>query len=288
MTKDVRIKFLDLFSGIGGFSLGFIGAGVKFSYHAYSEIDPYASNIYKRRFPYAEGLGNIKSIQPDNLPEIDIITFGSPCQDISISGRRGGLRANRSSLFFEALRIIEAKRPKNFIFENVKGLFSSNEGQDFDIVLRSIADIGYDGQWQLLNTRLVCGLPQHRERIYFVGHIRGKPIPQVFPISGDVPKTNIILKQIGTIGDDSEATRVYDPRGVSRTIKYGGGMGAKTGLYMIDNKIRRLTPTEVEKVQGFPVGHTDGYSDAQRYKCLGNAVSVPVVEKIARRLIKGE
>jgi len=280
------ISFLDLFSGIGGFSLGFSNAGVKFSYHGFSEIDTFATQIYKRRYPNATELGNIKSIRTTDLPWCNIITFGSPCQDISISGRRGGLRANRSSLFFEAMRIIEAKQPKYFIFENVKGLFSSNEGQDFDIVLRAIADIGYDGQWQLLNTRLVCGLPQHRERIYFVGHIRGQSIPQVFPISGDEQKVGPVLNQIGVIGDDSEATRVYDPSGVSRTMKYGGGMGAKTGLYMIDNRIRRLTPTEVEKVQGFPIGYTEGYSDAQRYKCLGNAVSVPVVKMIVNKLIK--
>jgi DNA (cytosine-5)-methyltransferase 1 len=236
---------------------------------------------------------------------------------LSIAGKRGGLSANRSSLFFEAIKIIRDKRPKYFIFENVKGLFSSNGGKDFDIVLRSIADIGYDGQWQLLNTRWF--LPQNRERVYFVGHIRGKCRPKIFPIGESDQKirgiskqriqkqrlhTNTItaryegegagsyiieskqkreLNQIGVIGKDSEATRVYDTT-CARTIKNGGGMGAKTGLYKTNSSIRRLTPTECERLQGFPDGWTEGQSDTQRYKQLGNAVTVPVVKAIMERL----
>ena len=95
-----------------------------------------------------------------------------------------------------------------------------------------------------------------------------------------------LLKQIGTIGKDSEATRVYDSSGISRTIKTGGGMGAKTGLYEVNKNIRRLTPTECERLQGFPDGWTEGQSDTQRYKQLGNAVSVPVVKAVGERLIK--
>ena len=147
------MKLLDLFSGIGGFHLGLEQAGFEFDWVGFSDIDKYANKLYKRRFKDAEELGDITSIRPERLPDIDLITFGFPCQDLSIAGKRGGLQANRSSLFFEAMRIIRVKRPKNFIFENVKGLFSSNEGQDFDLVLRTIADSGYDGGWQLLNTR---------------------------------------------------------------------------------------------------------------------------------------
>ena len=180
------MNLLDLFSGIGGFHLGLEQAGFEFDWVGFSEIDKYAIKQYKRRFKDAEELGDIKSIRPERLPDIDLVTFGFPCQDLSIAGKRGGLQANRSSLFFEAMRIIGAKKPKYFIFENVKGLFSSNEGQDFDIILREIADIGYDGQWELCNTRLVGHpkpLPQNRERIYFVGHIRGECFPKVFPLS---------------------------------------------------------------------------------------------------------
>ena len=106
------MNLLDLFSGIGGFHLGLEQAGFKFDWVGFSEIDKYAIKQYKRRFPDAEELGDIKSIQPERLPDINLVTFGFPCQDLSIAGKRGGLQANRSSLFFEAMRIIRAKRPK--------------------------------------------------------------------------------------------------------------------------------------------------------------------------------
>ena len=109
------MNLLDLFSGIGGFHLGLEQAGFKFDWVGFSDIDNYANKLYKRRFKDAEELGDIKSIQPERLPDIDLVTFGFPCQDLSIAGKRGGLQANRSSLFFEAMRIVGAKRPKNFI-----------------------------------------------------------------------------------------------------------------------------------------------------------------------------
>ena len=311
------MNHLDLFSGIGGFSLGLKQAGIEPDWIGFSDIDKYANKLFQRRFPNARRLGSITDVRPNDLPNIDLITFGFPCQDLSIAGKRGGLSANRSSLFFKAIELVAAKRPKYFIFENVKGLFSSNGGKDFDIVLRSIADIGYDGQWQLLNTRWF--LPQNRERVYFVGHIRGECRPKIFPIGESDQKirgiskqriqkqrlhTNTItaryegegadsyiieskqkgeLNQIGVIGKDSEATRVYDTT-CARTIKNGGGMGAKTGLYKTNSSIRRLTPTECERLQGFPDGWTEGQSDTQRYKQLGNTVSVPVVQSIMEKL----
>ena len=123
----IIVNHLDLFSGVGGFSLALkraIGKD-KVGWVGYSDIDKHANKVFKRRFPDAEGLGSVTDIQPENLPErIDLVTFGSPCQDFSIAGKRGGISANRSSLFFEAMRIIRAKKPKYFVFENVKGLFS--------------------------------------------------------------------------------------------------------------------------------------------------------------------
>ena len=315
----MKINYLDLFSGVGGFSLGLQKAGYKFHYHSFSEIDKYSIQTYKRRFKDAEELGTITDINPERLPDIDLVTFGFPCQDLSQAGKRKGLGGERSGLFFEAMRIIRAKKPKHIVFENVKGLLSSGGGKDFKICLEEIANAGYDGQWQLLNTRWF--LPQNRQRVYFVGHLRGECRPEIFPftendtilketqrktqsngerIRSDNTQANTIssryykdgsenliesgLKQIGVIEKDSEATRVYDPSGTARTIKDGGGMGAKTGLYNV-NGIRRLTPLECERLQGFPEGWTDGNSDTQRYKQMGNAVSVPVVQEIAKRLI---
>ena len=120
------MNHLDLFSGIGGFSLAIQRVGIEHGWHGYSEIDTYANDIFRRHFSEAEKLGRIESIQPGDLPRLDLVTFGFPCQDVSIAGKRGGLTASRSGLYFEAMRIIRAKRPRYIIFENVKGLFSSN------------------------------------------------------------------------------------------------------------------------------------------------------------------
>ena len=305
------MNHLDLFSGIGGFSLAIKNEGIEHNWHGYSDIDKYANNIFRRHFNEAKQLGGIESIQPRDLPRLDLVTFGFPCQDLSMAGKRGGLTAARSGLFFEAMRIIRAKRPRYIIFENVKGLFSSNEGQDFIVCLQEIANAGYDGEWQLLNTRWF--LPQNRERVFFVGHLRGERRPKVFPIKGKSEKSErkvgtvfptILSRDYKGVGNqemalvqvdkiaNGDAGRVFDPSGISCTLKSeGGGWGAKTGLYKINTNIRRLTPTECERLQGFPNGWTDEQSDTQRYKQLGNAVSVPVVkaivEKMKLELMKG-
>ena len=175
------MNYLDLFSGIGGFALGIQQAGVHINKHYFSEIDKYATTIYKKHFPDAVELGDIKGINTGTLGQIDLVTFGFPCQDLSIAGKRAGLGGSRSGLFFEAMRIIKELRSALFIFENVKGLLTSNEGKDFEIVLREIADIGiYECEWQLVNTYWV--LPQNRERVYFIGHFGEGSGQKVFPI----------------------------------------------------------------------------------------------------------
>jgi len=178
------MNYLDLFSGIGGFALGFERAGWKFNNHYFSEIDKHAIKIYQRHFPSAVGVGDIAGVRPEELGQIDLITFGFPCQDLSIAGKRAGLGGSRSGLFFEAMRLIKFLRPSIFIFENVKGLLTSNRGQDFETVLREIADIGiYECEWQLLNTSWF--LPQNRERVYFIGHLGERGGRKVFPIGED-------------------------------------------------------------------------------------------------------
>lgn len=182
------MNYVDLFSGIGGFTLGIQQAGVSFNKHYFSEIDKYASKIYKQHFPTAIELGDIRQVDCSTIGEINLITFGFPCQDLSIAGKRAGLEGNRSGLFFEAMRFVRELKPDCFIFENVAGLFSSNNGKDFELVLREIANLGlYECEWQLLNTSWF--LPQNRERIYFIGHLAGseRSGSKVFPI-GEVSR----------------------------------------------------------------------------------------------------
>ena len=179
------VKLLDLFSGIGGFHLGFERAGFEFDYVGFAEVDKYSSAVYKYNNPFAEELGDVKSIRSENLPKIDIITFGSPCQDFSIAGKRAGAtEGTRSSLIWEAIRLIDECKPRVFVWENVKGTFSSNDGADFWAIIQAFTNIGsYRLEWQLLNTRWF--LPQNRERLYLVGYTGDRGGRSVFPIGED-------------------------------------------------------------------------------------------------------
>ena len=273
------MKIIDLFSGIGGFSLGFQRAGFHFTEHYFSEIDKHAIANYKHNFPNATYIGNINAIQPADFTGIDIITFGSPCQDFSLAGKRAGLAGAKSSLIQHAIALIVDIRPSVFVWENVKGAFSSNSGADFWAILQAFANIGgYRLEWQLLNTSWI--LPQNRERIYLVGHLAGRSESGVFPIR--------------EITEDSckKTRNIYD---YSRTILRGYKNSSSTGSFIKtkDNKIRYLTEIECELLQGFSENWTQ-YGDyngkikaipqKERYKLIGNAVTVDIVELIAKRL----
>ena len=180
--KSIKINMLDLFSGVGGFHLGLKQAGFTFDWVGFSEVDKYATAVYKHKFKNSEELGDVKSIQSKDLPTIDIITFGSPCQDFSIAGKRAGAtQGTRSSLIWEAIRLIDECKPRFFIWENVKGTFSSNDGADFWAIIQAFANIGgYRLEWELLNSSWF--LPQNRQRIYLVGYFGGRGGQSVFPI----------------------------------------------------------------------------------------------------------
>lgn len=181
MSK-LEINQLDLFSGIGGFHLGFERAGYKVNSY-FSEIDKYAVAVYKQQFKDSTYVGSVTDVRGADLPTIDLITFGSPCQDFSLAGKRKGMEGERSSLILEAIRLINECRPRAFVWENVKGTFSSNDGEDFAAILQAFTNIGgYRLEWQLLNTSWF--LPQNRERIYLVGYSTtpGGDWRGVFPI----------------------------------------------------------------------------------------------------------
>ena len=172
---------MELFSGIGGFSLGLEQAGFTFTKHYFSEIDKHAVANYKYNFKDAEYIGSVTDVR-GTRNQADIITFGSPCQDFSLAGKREGMEGQRSSLILEAIRLISEIQPSVFIWENVKGTFSSNDGADFWAILNAFANIGnYRLEWQLLNTSWF--LPQNRERIYLVGHFAGKSKTWIFPFT---------------------------------------------------------------------------------------------------------
>lgn len=329
MAKKNRknINILDLFSGIGGFSLGIKNTGVKINKHYFSDIDKYANKTYKRRFPNATELGSIENVSYKKLKgeKIDLLTGGFPCQAFSIAGKRRGFEDTRGTLFFEIARILEdyiknGKPIPCILLENVKGLLSHDNKRTFITIYKILTDLNYTLECQVVNTRWF--LPQNRERIFIFGRYNGGTSGRkVFPIGkNDIKfsskKINIVghsgtggqrgdIHSIDGIMSCLSATDYKQPKQVlthslyprsSKTGKGGTGHLIKEDgtAYCLDtgnaqaveynSSIRKLTPTECERLQGFPDGWTDEQSDTQRYKQLGNAVSVPVIEAIVRKI----
>jgi len=215
-----KINQLDLFSGIGGFHLGFEKAGYKVKSY-FSEVDKHAIAVYKHKFKDSEYVGSVTDVRGADLPSIDLITFGSPCQDFSLAGKRKGMGGERSSLILEAIRLIGECRPRVFIWENVKGTFSSNSGEDFAAILQAFAHIGgYRLEWQLLNTSWF--LPQNRERIYLVGYSTNtkRNWRGVFPI-GEATKVSDREKW----NERQESTSMRDKNSLARTLNARAAFG---------------------------------------------------------------
>ena len=327
------MNHLDLFSGIGGFSLGLKQAGIPIKNSFFSEIDKYAIQVYQNNFKNSKYVGSVTDVQKEQLPKIDIITFGSPCQDFSMAGKRKGMDGERSSLITQAIRLINECRPSFFIWENVKGTFSSNSGSDFWAIIQAFTNIGgYRLEWQLLNTKWF--LPQNRERIYLVGYIANGSGRKVFPVTKnnykiDETRTNPNTCTLTTRyrASTSQGSYIAECNKVSQKVKIKSatkkgyetakkgdsinyavptsktrrgrvGKGVAQTLdtacnqAVLDNKIRRLTPIECERLQGFPDNWTktgkelETISDSQRYKMCGNAVSVDVVRAVGERIKK--
>lgn len=308
-----QLQYFSLFSGIGGFELGIQNGsqakGIqqrtpnsnlshpqrpqlssKSFCIGFSEIDKYAVQIYKTHFNHKE-YGDVSAINWSNTENFDLLVGGFPCQAFSIAGKRQGFDDTRGTLFFEITRCLKEKQPRLLLLENVKGLLSHNKGQTFGVILNTLDELGYDLQWQVLNSKNF-GVPQNRERVFIVGHLRGISRPQVFPIretdKETIGKINCIYELLGVTpsGLSRQGDRVFGVDGISPTLTSFAETSIPKILKDTDYGIRRLTPTECERLQGFPDGWTEGISDTQRYKCLGNAVTVNVIETIMTNLLK--
>ncbi len=210
-----KINLLDLFSGIGGFHLGLEKAGFKFDKVFNSDIDKYANAVYKYNFKESVNVGSVTDVRGSDLPKINAITFGSPCQDFSLAGSRAGLEGDRSSLISEAIRLINECRTDFFIWENVKGTFSSNNGEDFWAIIQAFTNIGgYRLEWQLLNTRWF--LPQNRERIYLVGCLGERSRSEIFPIG----KSNIKDNKTRKINNATRTITTAHSHGTAKHMSY--------------------------------------------------------------------
>jgi len=367
------IRFIDLFAGIGGFRYGLENIRVSgdrgsrpthggsekdiqperemstiekspFTCVYSNEWDRYASQIYKKHYGECD-TRDITTVPSSEIPDFDLLCGGFPCQAFSIAGKRKGFDDTRGTLFFEIVRILADKRPRYFLLENVKGLLSHDNGKTFQTILGVLTDLGYEYQWQVLNSK-DFGVPQNRERVFIIGNSGGTPRPEVFPIGGDnetdtrnvgqeisyAIDTNYwkgrssegfggrqMIKQLNNPTHSND--RIYGEEGVSPALNTMQGgrrqpkIVASRGRYNKDGatsqklesrkdgvtntltgvekdnrvmdgvRVRRLTPTECARLQGFPDNWHEGLSDTQAYKCYGNAVSTPVITEIGKRLL---
>ena len=368
MMKKIKnhMKFLDLFAGIGGFRLGMESAGHECI--GFCEIDKFARASYKAIHD-TKGeieLHDITAVSDESIRRIgrvDIICGGFPCQAFSIAGNRRGFEDTRGSLFFEIARFASILRPKYLLLENVKGLLNHDGGATFETILGALDELGYNVEWQILNSK-DFGVPQNRERVFVIGHLRGECTRRVFPLSKSCQQANSIKKQysntittrygnsqgagayivesksqkvrsIGNIhpsgngmngevyesaglpGNHDQNSRVYDTNGLAPTLStmQGGGQEPKIiqrghgynqggehdiaptltrnsyqeNNYLSDGfRIRKLTPRECWRLQGFPDWAFDKAqevnSNSQLYKQAGNSVTVSVIAAIAKEL----
>lgn len=283
---------------------GLGSSGAEPQQHNLDSTDRQFNNCECKHKPY----GNITKINAEELPDVDLIVGGFPCQAFSIAGKRRGFEDTRGTMFFELARILRAKQPRLFVFENVKGLLSHDNGQTFRTIIQTLDELGYDLQWQVLNSKN-HGVPQNRERVFIIGHLRISGRPQVFPIFGSEKESTRKTDKQGCASTLTGRSAGGQNRrgnyiaGTLRTHKDGNGFrkikgdiaptipararedGSGQPVVSIDTEIRRLTPIECERLQGFPDGWTEGLSDTQRYKTLGNAVTVNVIHTIMSKLL---
>lgn len=384
------MKFIDLFAGIGGFRFGMESAGHECV--AFCEIDKFARASYKA-IHNTEGeieLHDITQVTDDeirNIGHVDAICGGFPCQAFSIAGHRRGFEDTRGTLFFEIARFAAILKPKYLFLENVKGLLNHDRGNTFETILSALDELGYDVEWQVLNSK-DFGVPQNRERVFIIGHLRGERGRKVFPLRGEDEKSSAKRLGINILGNTknpngtAKGTRdivhdskgivgtltakdykgpkqvaipneikkygvlqpnfnqsgvVYETDGISPTIRtmQGGGLepkirvreatkqgyaeasvgdsvnlshpnsktrrgrvgegiantlvtGDSQGVVMPNFRIRKLTPRECWRLQGFPDWAFDRAqevnSNSQLYKQAGNSVTVNVIKEIARYL----
>jgi len=314
------VKFIDLFAGIGGFhqALKSYSANCVFA----SEWDDSASETYKSNYGL-EPFGDITLINEKDIPKHDILCGGFPCQAFSISGKQGGFEDTRGTLFFDIARIVKHHLPKVLFLENVRNFEKHDSGRTLKKVSETLNDLGYNFFHKVLNSS-DFGLPQNRQRIFMVGFLKSLKIESFdFPKSqnqkvslSDILENNpldakeIIREdtyftkdyklspnlfgeielpnrpiQIGYVNKGGQGERIYHPLGHAITLSaYGGGAGAKTGLYFVDGKVRKLSPRECARVQGFPEDFKLHQSTNQCYKQFGNSVSVNVLKAITKSI----
>lgn len=314
-----KLRYIDLFAGIGGFRIALDSLGHQCVFS--SEWDTEAQKVYKSNFkdkPY----GDITKISNKDIPDHDILCAGFPCQPFSISGKQLGFNDTRGTLFYEIARIVKYHQPKFLFLENVANLIGHDNGRTLNTILHILESLNYNVRYQLLNSSLF-GIPQSRKRVYFIGirkdisklvydfptHTFEKVSLKDILINHSATKHLVIKRtdininynllkdqrllefpykpiRIGILNKGGQGERIYYEYGHSITLSaYGGGIGAKTGLYYIDGQVRKLHPEECKRLMTFPDDFIIHPNPNQAYKQFGNAVVVKVVERIFKKLM---
>lgn len=324
------MKVLSLFSGIGAFEKALDRLNIDYELVAFSEIDKYATKSYCAIHGVDESmnLGDITKVDENSLPkDIDLITYGFPCQDISLAGKQKGMfnddgTQTRSGLFFEALRIIEATKPKIAIAENVKNLTGKKFKEQFELVLKSLEEAGYSNYWKVLNAK-DYRIPQNRERVFIISIRKdidkGFEFPEPFPlklrlkdmlddevdekfylsnkgVNGLLNAFTAVAREVSEIELIDDTNLGFNPTpkiytDYAPTLRAGRyGLKVKECDEMNNLKIRKLTPKECWRLMGFD--DEDFYkaeavnSNTQLYKQAGNSIVVDVIEKIYEKLFE--
>jgi DNA (cytosine-5)-methyltransferase 1 len=291
-----KLTVNSFFSGIGGFELGFQRARIRPAFHC--EINRYCNSVIKRHWPSNMSVGNILDVTPDSIPEADVWCGGFPCQDVSVARGwlgREGLKGKNTGLFYPFAELVKAKLPSVVMMENVTGLLNSHEGRDFGVILQTFQELGYGVAWRILNTRYF-GAPQSRPRVYICAWRESarRAFNVLFESGSTFHPEN---QRLGFLRQTTcQKTGAHVPEVAFCLAATSGrhtGTDWSRSYVSYKNEVRRLTPTECERLQGFPEGWTlpaddfhlsDDAIDTLRYHAIGNAVSVPVVEWVAKRI----
>lgn len=301
------MKVLDLFSGIGGFSLALEKIGMETV--AFCEIGKNQQKVLKKhwgKIPIYDDIKNLTEKELDNHGAIDLICGGIPCQGFSMVGKRDGLAGKESQLFYEFIRIVNYVKPKWIIIENVPGMLSSNAGKDMQEIITKISECGYGYAWRILDAQYF-GVPQRRRRIYIIGHYgapwgaSAKILFEPESCGRHTKKSKQTGKKAPTLlasgagtnrsaGIGSECDYLI-PLNISNTLTCGNRLNHDDNyIFTKDIRLRRLTPLECVRLQGFPDDWLEGLnlSDTSKYKCVGNSVAIPVIKWIGEKIMSYE
>jgi len=290
VTKINGFTFIDLFAGIGGFHLALHNAGKKLGIATKcvfaSEWDEaarktYGANFYKiepELFDNDNYAGDITKVDVEQIPDFDILTGGFPCQPFSHAGFKKGFADSRGTLFHNIVKIIDEKRPAAFFLENVSHLLKHDNAKTFETIKRIIEeDLGYSFHYKIVRAS-DFGLPQHRARLFMVG-FKDKSTPFEFPQPIKLTKSM------------SDIFNGYCPKVIGYTLRVGGrGSGIKDrrnwDSYLVNGKVKRLTPIEGKRMMGFPETYKIPVTESQAMKQLGNAVAVPAIQAVAEKIME--